>query len=99
MMTFERHRTSKEMRAECKARGWKLCDREYQKGSDFLRIDFVTGRMTGWFLYNVTNGRFFGQLRKPRAGVVDFTSDTPRFDRTRWMRSLLSACYVGKVRS
>jgi len=91
MKKYSRHRSLKELRAECKRRGWKINDDRYQNfGSDFVTIIFRCGRVTGQVLFSTVNGGFFG---KTRSGV-EVNSDVTTHEQTPFFRALLSCCYV-----
>lgn len=91
MQKFARHRSLKELKAEAKRRGWSVNDDQYQRqGSDFVRVDFRHGRVSGSALYSTVNGRFFG---KTKTGV-EFNSDDSARDRVPYFAALLACCYV-----
>ena len=93
MTKSKRHRTVKELKAACKAAGFKFSDLKYRKeGSDYVTFDFAHGNALLHVCYNAFNGRAFGEVDGVK-GVDWFSTDSSLNDRKRWFQALLNFIY------
>ncbi len=83
MKTFARHKTLEEIEAQCAALNVPLDKRLYDGGDDCVTVGNPD---SGYAIYNVVNGRFFG---KTDLGI-DFSSDEPDYDEHEWFAQLLN---------
>lgn len=89
MKTFARHKTLREIRAQCRALGLALNDHLWRsRGHDHVCIEGGGARV----LYNTFNGRFFGATDQG----VEFSSDNQAQEDRPWFQTLLGFFYVEK---
>lgn len=86
MRTFKRHKTSAEIKAQCKKQNL-VCDTTYY---DLFGGDTITVSGGGAsVVYNVTNGRFVGLTPN---GLV-FTHEDDQYEEMRWYRLMVEFFY------
>jgi hypothetical protein len=96
MQKYERKRSITELTSECNRRGWKVDTKKYDQGSDFVRVDFKSGRTSGYMLVNMFNGQFFGWTTKRGVDHIRFNSQLTEHDNEPWFTELLDTVYVGQ---
>lgn len=87
MKTFKRHKSYDEIKAQCKALGLTLNDRNFKRGWDNI---VVTGEGAA-VLYNTFNGRFSGSTNHQEV----FNSNQDR--KEPWFLTLLDFFYTNKA--
>lgn len=95
MKKFSGHKSSKVIKAQCKALGLHFSDILYKQGSDYVTITSIGGdNYSGQVLFNTANGSFFGTApeRAPWNGV-SFDSNETTHEREEWFQQLLAFFY------
>ena len=90
MKTYDRCKTSDEIKAACQAAGYRIDTSKYEAGSDFINFDFHFEGVKRVVVYNTCNGRFFGELDNGEM----FNSDSDQHDNEPWFIALLDFVYV-----
>lgn len=95
MLKMHRHRSHKEIVAQCKAQGVPYNDVLYREtGWDTMVVGAAPGEpmRRGYTVYNTLNGCFWGVTDEG----VKFTSNSAKHDKEPWMLALLNFFYEMK---
>lgn len=94
MRKFERHLDIDEITEACNEAGFFIGRKGYDDhGSDWVKFHFEhESGVEVSVLYNVFNGKFYGDATGPGGGVLEFDAESP-LDGLPWFDALLNFIY------